>query len=169
MNAGDRGSDTDAKRAGGHGPVWPLVAVCLGYFMVILDVMVVNVALPPLSRDLGAGVGDLQWVVDGYTLTFAGLLLWAGGLGDRLGARRVFQAGLLLFTAASAACGLAPTVGVLVSARLVQGMGAALLVPASLALLQAAYTDRAARARAVGYGVGSPGWRRPPVRPSAGC
>jgi DHA2 family methylenomycin A resistance protein-like MFS transporter len=88
---------------------------------------------------------------------FAGLLLWAGGLGDRLGARRVFQAGLTVFTAASAACGLAPTVGVLISTRLVQGLGAALLVPASLALLQAAYTDRASRARAVGVWGGIAG------------
>ncbi len=88
----------------------PLLALSLGYFMVILDATVVNVALPSLGRDLGGGVSGLQWVVDGYTLVFAGLLLSAGSLGDLLGGRRVFEAGLWLFTLASAACGLAPSV-----------------------------------------------------------
>jgi MFS transporter, DHA2 family, methylenomycin A resistance protein len=89
-------------------------------------------------------------VVDGYTLTFAALLLTAGSLGDRIGSKRVFQAGLAGFTVSSAACGLAPTAGVLVGARLVQGVAAAMLVPSSLALLRAAYPDAARRARAVG-------------------
>ncbi|HET8673207.1 MAG TPA: DHA2 family efflux MFS transporter permease subunit, partial [Thermoleophilaceae bacterium] len=128
----------------------PLIAICLGYFMVILDATVVNVALPALGRDLGGGVSSLQWVVDGYTLVFAGLLLTAGSLGDRLGGRRVFRAGLVLFTLASAACAAAPSVAVLVVARLAQGLGAALLVPSSLALLRAAYEDPRERARAVG-------------------
>jgi MFS transporter, DHA2 family, methylenomycin A resistance protein len=128
----------------------PLIAICLGYFMVILDATVVNVALPALGRDLGGGVSSLQWVVDGYTLVFAGLLLSAGSLGDRLGGRRVFRGGLVLFTLASAACAAAPSVAVLVIARLAQGLGAALLVPSSLALLRAAYEDPRERARAVG-------------------
>jgi MFS transporter, DHA2 family, methylenomycin A resistance protein len=128
----------------------PLIAICLGYFMVILDATVVNVALPALGRDLGGGVSGLQWVVDGYTLVFAGLLLSGGSLGDRLGGRGVFQAGLSLFTLASAACAAAPSVGLLVAARLLQGLGAALLVPSSLALLRAAYHDPRERARAVG-------------------
>jgi DHA2 family methylenomycin A resistance protein-like MFS transporter len=128
----------------------PLIAICLGYFMVILDATVVNVALPALGHDLGGGVSGLQWVVDGYTLVFAGLLLSAGSLGDRLGGRHVFQAGLLLFTIASAACAAAPSVPLLVAARLLQGFGAALLVPSSLALLRAAYDDPRERARAVG-------------------
>jgi DHA2 family methylenomycin A resistance protein-like MFS transporter len=128
----------------------PLIAICIGYFMVILDATVVNVALPALGRDLGGGVSGLQWVVDGYTLVFAGLLLSGGSLGDRLGGRRVFQAGLSLFTLASAACAAAPSIGLLVAARLVQGLGAALLVPSSLALLRAAYHDPRERARAVG-------------------
>ncbi|HEY2601120.1 MAG TPA: DHA2 family efflux MFS transporter permease subunit, partial [Thermoleophilaceae bacterium] len=128
----------------------PLIAICLGYFMVILDATVVNVALPALGRDLGGGVSDLQWVVDGYTLVFAGLLLSAGSLGDRLGGRNVFRAGLVLFTLASAACAAAPSVPLLVAARLAQGLGAALLVPSSLALLRAAYHDPRERARAVG-------------------
>ncbi len=128
----------------------PLVATCLGYFMVILDATIVNVALPAIGRDLGGGVSALQWVLDAYTVVFAGLLLSGGSLGDRLGARRVFDAGLALFTAASAACALAPSVGALIAARASQGLGAALLVPSSLALLRAAYPDAAGRARAVG-------------------
>ena len=128
----------------------PLLVVCLGYFLVILDTTVVNVALPAIGRGLHARVGGLQWVVDAYTVVLAGLLLSAGALGDRLGSRRVFVAGLVLFTAASAACGLAPSLALLVGARVLQGAGAALLVPTSLALLHAAHPDRAARARAVG-------------------
>ncbi|MGI8826350.1 MAG: MFS transporter [Chloroflexota bacterium] len=99
----------------------------------------------------------LQWVVDGYTLTFAALLLSGGALGDRLGSRRILVSGLALFVVASAICGLAPTVLALVIARLVQGVGAALAVPASLALLQATYADAAARARAVGVWGGVAG------------
>jgi MFS transporter, DHA2 family, methylenomycin A resistance protein len=132
-------------------PGWlPLVAVCLGYFLVILDVTVVNVALPVIDTRLNAGVTVLQWVVDGYTLAFAGLLLFCGGLSDRAGGKRVFLAGLAVFTAASAGCGLAPSAAALVGARLVQGTGAALMVPASLALLRNAYPDQRARARAFG-------------------
>jgi MFS transporter, DHA2 family, methylenomycin A resistance protein len=134
-----------------------MLAICLGYFMVILDATAVNLSLPALGRDLGGGVGALQWVVDGYTLTFAALLLTAGSLGDRFGAHRVFCAGLGLFVAASAACGLAPGAGVLVAARLVQGAGAAVLVPSSLALLSAAHAEPAARARAVGVWGGVAG------------
>jgi MFS transporter, DHA2 family, methylenomycin A resistance protein len=128
----------------------PLVAICLGYFMVIIDATAVNLSLPALGRDLGGGMGVLQWVIDGYTLTFATLLLSAGALGDRIGPHRVFCVGLALFTVASAACGLAPGAGVLVAARLAQGAAAAVLVPSSLALLQAAHPDARARARAVG-------------------
>ena len=128
----------------------PLIAICLGYFMVILDATVVNVALPALGHDLGGGVSGLQWVVDGYTLVFAGLLLSAGSLGDRLGGRHVFLGGLVLFTVASAACAAAPSVPLLVGARVAQGLGAALLVPSSLALLRAAYHDPSERARAIG-------------------
>jgi MFS transporter, DHA2 family, methylenomycin A resistance protein len=132
-------------------PGWlPLIAICLGYFLVILDVTVVNVALPTMGAGLKAGVTGLQWVVDGYTLTFAGLLLFCGGLSDRLGGKRVFLGGLAVFTVASAGCGLAPSAAALVGARLVQGTGAALMVPASLALLRHAYPDPRARARAFG-------------------
>src|SRR5436305_5311006 len=117
----------------------PLFAIALGYLMVIVDATIVNVALPAIGRELGGSVSDLQWLVDAYTVVFAGLLLSGGSLGDRLGARRVFDAGLALFTLASAACAAAPSVAVLVGARVVQGIGAALLVPSSLALLLAAY------------------------------
>jgi DHA2 family methylenomycin A resistance protein-like MFS transporter len=134
-----------------------LPAICLGYFMVILDATAVNLSLPALGEDLGGGVGALQWVVDGYTLTFAALLLSAGSLGDRFGAHRIFRAGLGLFVAASAACGLAPGAGSLVAARLIQGAAAAILVPSSLALLGAAYDEPGARARAVGIWGGVAG------------
>ncbi|MFF6853208.1 MFS transporter [Streptomyces antimycoticus] len=135
----------------------PLLAICLGYFLVILDVTVVNVAAPRIGAGLAAGQGALQWIVDGYTLVFAGLLLFCGGLGDRLGHRRVFLAGLGLFTVASAGCALAPTVAVLVGARLAQGAGAATMVPASLALLGALHPEPAARARAFGVWGGIAG------------
>ncbi|GAB3384498.1 DHA2 family efflux MFS transporter permease subunit [Amycolatopsis echigonensis] len=134
-----------------------LVAVCLGYFMVILDSTIVNVALPALRAEFRAGVSGLQWVVDSYLLVLAAGLLSAGALADRWGARRVFQGGLGVFLAASAECGLAPDLAVLIAARVVQGLGAALAVPASLALLRAAYTDQRARARAVGVWGGIAG------------
>jgi MFS transporter, DHA2 family, methylenomycin A resistance protein len=150
-------AETPAQARAGRPSVAPLTAICLGYFMVILDTMVVTVALPSIGRQLHTGVAGLQWVTAGYTLVFAGLLLSAGALGDRHGPKRIFQAGLVIFTATSAGCGLAPSVPVLVAARLLQGLGAALMVPASLALLQAAYPDRATRARAFGVWGGVAG------------
>ena len=134
-----------------------LVAVCLGYFMVIVDTTVVTVALPALRAELRAGLSGQQWVVDSYLLMLASLLLCGGALADRAGARRVFQWGLAVFLLASVACGLAPTVGTLVFARFVQGVGAAAAVPASLALLRAAFPDAAARARAFGVWGGIAG------------
>jgi DHA2 family methylenomycin A resistance protein-like MFS transporter len=128
----------------------PLFAIALGYLMVIVDATIVNVALPAIGRELGGGVSDLQWVVDAYTVVFAGLLLSGGSLGDRLGARRVFDAGLAIFTLASAVCAAAPSVAVLIGARVAQGLGAALLVPSSLALLRATYQEPRERARAIG-------------------
>jgi DHA2 family methylenomycin A resistance protein-like MFS transporter len=136
-------SDSNSK-------TWALAAICLGYFVVIMDVTAVNLSLPALGRDFGGGLGMLQWVVDGYTLTFAALLLTAGTVGDRLGSRDVFVGGFAVFVVASAACGLAGSPGVLIAARFVQGVGAAVLVPSSLALLRASFPDRAARARAIG-------------------
>ena len=99
-----------------------LVAMSLGFAVVQLDVSVVNVAIRPIGDALGGGVAALQWIVNAYTIAFAAFILSAGALGDRVGARRVFVAGFALFTAASAACGLAPGLGVLVGARAVQGL-----------------------------------------------
>jgi EmrB/QacA subfamily drug resistance transporter len=126
-----------------------LVAAVLGNFMVILDAVVVNVALPSIRHDLGGGITGLQWVVDGYTLTFAAFLLSAGVLSDRAGSRRSFSAGSAVFIVASAACGLAPSLTVLVAARFVQGAAAATMVPASMALIGQTYLEPARRARAV--------------------
>ena len=129
---------------------WTLLATSLGFGVVQLDISVVNVAITPIGADLGGGVAALQWVVNAYTLAFAGLILTAGALGDRIGAKRVFVAGFALFTVASLACGLAPDLGMLVAARAVQGIGAAVLVPCSLTLLNHAYPTARERARAIG-------------------
>ncbi|MDT0263261.1 MFS transporter [Jatrophihabitans lederbergiae] len=117
--------------------------------MITLDAVVVNVALPTLHHELGGGISALQWVVDGYTLMFAALLLTAGGLTDRIGAHRAFTISLGVFLAASLACGLAPSLPVLVAARFVQGSAAALMTPSSMALIRHAYDNAAKRARAV--------------------
>lgn len=127
-----------------------MLATSLGFGVVQLDVSVVNVAVKPIGDQLGGSVSGLQWVVGAYTVAFAALILSAGALGDRIGAKRVFTAGFVLFTAASVACGLAPTMPFLIGARAVQGVGAAVLVPCSLALLSHAYPEARARSRAVG-------------------
>ncbi|HUI95001.1 MAG TPA: MFS transporter [Xanthobacteraceae bacterium] len=127
-----------------------LAAMSLGYGVVQLDVTIVNTALNSIGTSLGGGVTELQWVVSAYTIAFAALILTAGALGDRLGAKRVFVAGFVIFTAASLACALAPSAGLLIAARAIQGLGAAILVPNSLALLNHAYPDARERGRAVG-------------------
>jgi DHA2 family methylenomycin A resistance protein-like MFS transporter len=126
-----------------------LAAAVLGFFVITFDAVVVNIALPSVRHDLGGGITGLQWIVDGYTLMFAALLLSAGALSDRIGARRAFAAGLFVFVAASAACGLAPTLGVLVAARFAQGAAAAMMMPSSMALIRQAYPDPGRRARAI--------------------
>ncbi|HET9982941.1 MAG TPA: DHA2 family efflux MFS transporter permease subunit [Longimicrobiales bacterium] len=128
---------------------WVLGATTLGSSMAFVDATVVNVALPVLERELGATVAQLQWVVEGYTLFLAALILPGGALGDRFGLRRVFGLGVALFALASAGCGLAPGIGALLGFRALQGIGAALLVPGSLALLGAAFPGEG-RGRAVG-------------------
>jgi DHA2 family methylenomycin A resistance protein-like MFS transporter len=127
-----------------------VVAMSLGYGVVQLDVSVVNVAIRPIGDALGGGVTALQWIVSAYTIMFAAFILSAGALGDRIGARRVFVAGFVLFTGASALCGLAPSFGVLIGARALQGLGAAVLVPCSLILLNHTYQEPEDRARAIG-------------------
>jgi MFS transporter, DHA2 family, methylenomycin A resistance protein len=104
-------------------------------FVVTLDAVVVNVTLPSIRADLGGGMTGLQWVVDGYTLSFAALLLSAGSLSDRIGARRAFAMGIVVFVLASVACGLAPSMTVLVAARFAQGAAAAAMMPSSMALI----------------------------------
>jgi len=126
-----------------------LAAMSLGYGVVQLDVTIVNTALHAIGTSLGGGVAELQWVVSAYTLVFAAFILTAGALGDRVGARSIFMAGFALFTAASLACALAPSAAILIAARCVQGLAAAVLVPNSLALLNHAYPDAKARGRAV--------------------
>jgi DHA2 family methylenomycin A resistance protein-like MFS transporter len=121
----------------------------LGYGVVQLDVTIVNTAHDAIGQTLGGGVAELQWVVSAYTIAFAAFILTAGALGDRIGAKRVFMAGFAIFTAASLACALSPNAAVLIAARLVQGLAAAILVPNSLALLNHAYTDDRERGRAV--------------------
>jgi EmrB/QacA subfamily drug resistance transporter len=145
------GSTRDGDRHAGdrHAGV-TLAAAVLGFFVITLDATIVNVALPSIRAALGGGITGLQWVVDGYALMFAALLLSAGALSDRIGARRAFGAGLVVFVVASLACGLAPSLRVLVAARFVQGVGAAVTMPTSMALVRHAYPDAARRARAVG-------------------
>ena len=127
-----------------------LAAMSLGYGVVQLDVTIVNTALHSIGTSLGGGVSELQWIVSTYTIAFAALILTAGALGDRIGAKKVFMAGFAIFTGASLACALAPTAVLLIAARAAQGMGAAILVPNSLALLNHAYPDEKERGRAVG-------------------
>jgi EmrB/QacA subfamily drug resistance transporter len=138
------------------GARWLIAAAVLGSGIAFLDGTVVNVALPAIGRDLDAGLAGQQWVLDGYLLSLSALLLSGGAAGDRYGRRRVFLSGLAIFTAASLACGLAPSVGWLIAARLVQGVGAAALVPGSLALIDVGIRDED-RARAVGIWAGMSG------------
>jgi hypothetical protein len=127
-----------------------LIGTSLGFGVIQLDVTVVNVAVKQIGAAFGGGIAELQWVVSSYTLMFAALILAAGALGDRFGARRVLYAGFVIFVAASMACGLAPGIAALIAARAVQGIGAALLGSCSLALLSRTFTDPRRRARAIG-------------------
>src|SRR4051812_7174314 len=133
------------------GPRWAtLVLACVAQFIVILDVSVVNVALPSIRNDLGFSATGLQWVVNAYTLTFAGFLLLGGRATDILGRRRVFIGGLLLFAFASLAGGLAQSQGMLITARAVQGLGGAIISPATLAIITTTFTEGSERNRALG-------------------
>src|SRR5438132_7690378 len=127
-----------------------LILACLAQFMVILDVSVVNVALPSIRNHLGFTEADLQWVVNAYTVTFAGFLLLGGRAADLLGRRRVFVSGMVLFALASLAGGMADSRTVLIIARLIQGVGGAVIAPASLSILTSTFVEPAERHRAVG-------------------
>jgi EmrB/QacA subfamily drug resistance transporter len=129
---------------------WPLVAVCLGAFMLLVDVTIVTVALPAMARGLRTSFAGLQWVLDIYALSLAALLLGAGSLADLLGRRRVYVAGLVLFAAASLACGLAPNAATLIAARGVQGIGGAAMFTTTLALINSTYQGKD---RGVAFGV----------------
>ncbi|MFJ9521774.1 MFS transporter [Kitasatospora sp. NPDC101801] len=131
-----------------------LATLCVTMFMAMLDNVIVNIALPRIGQDLHTGISGLQWVAEGYSLVYAALLLTGGALGDRYGRTRVFRLGLALFTLGSAAAALAGTPGLLIAARMLQGVGAALLTPGSLAILRHVFTDERERARAIGLWSG---------------
>ncbi|HEY9474444.1 MAG TPA: MFS transporter [Mycobacteriales bacterium] len=165
MAGGAGAGDSTAGARGGAGvglrmgqPVgrWTLFAAILGSSLALLDSTVVNVALPRLGEELGATVAGLQWTVNGYTLTLAALILLGGSLGDRYGRRRVFVIGAAWFAVASLLCGVSPSITTLIGARLLQGIGAALLTPGSLALIQASFHPDD-RGRAVGAWSGLTG------------
>ncbi|WP_420719417.1 MFS transporter [Streptomyces sp. RTd22] len=148
-----RGSASSGPEAGDNRPRQGLrstvLVACLAFFVITLDTTVVNVALPSIGQQWGGQVSALQWVVTAYTLLFAALLLSAGAISDRIGASRAFTIGLSVFTLMSALCGLAPNLTVLITARAIQGAGAAVMMPASLALVRQAYDSPAQRARGI--------------------
>ena len=129
---------------------WTLGAVAFALFMIMLDNTVVNVALPSIQHGLGASLSGLEWVVNAYVLTFAVLMLSGGKLADLFGRRRIFPLGLAVFTAASLACGLSETIGQLIAFRALQGVGAALMMPATLAIISAAFPPRQ---RGLAFGI----------------
>ena len=126
-----------------------LGVVCLAQLMIVLDTTIVNVALPAIQRELHFTQGNLTWVIDAFLVTFGSFLLLAGRLGDLFGRRRVFLSGVVLFTAASAVCGLAPDQGALIAARFVQGIGAAVQASVILAIIVTEFPEPADRARAM--------------------
>src|SRR5881227_24683 len=128
---------------------WTLVATIAGSSLTFVDATVVNVALPALQTELRATITDVQWVIEAYALFLGALMLVGGSMGDQFGRKRTFLAGVWVFTLASVACGLAPSTRVLIVARAVQGIGAAFLVPGSLAIISATFDDRE-RGRAIG-------------------
>src|SRR3954465_1495083 len=154
-------ADPDQRSAARAGTV---ALLCTAQFVVVLDATIVAIALPAIRGSLHMATADLQWVLSAYTLAFAGFLVLAGRLADLHGRRRVFMAGLALFTAASLACGLSRSAGLLVAARPVQGSGAAAVAPAALAAITAAIPDGPERRRALGIwtaaaaGGGAAGW-----------
>src|SRR5262245_21332348 len=156
VRPGDEG-DTGAELSYSSGPGrWVLLATVLGSGMASIDATVVGIALPVIGRDFHTGLAALQWVVTTYTLTLAGLLLVAGSLGDRYGRKRIFLIGVVWFAIASILCGIAPNAPFLIGARAVQGVGAALLTPGSLAIIEASFRP-ADRMKAIGAWSGLSG------------
>jgi EmrB/QacA subfamily drug resistance transporter len=135
---------------------WTLGAVAFGLFMVMLDNTIVTVALPTIRRDLGIGVSELEWIVTAYTLTFAAFILIGGKLADLLGRRLMFNVGLAIFTISSLACGLAGSIDLLLGARAVQGVGAAIMIPSTLSIVTATFPPRQ-RGTAIGVWAGTAG------------
>src|SRR6188768_4354422 len=133
---------------------WTLAAVSFGLFMIMLDNTVVNVALPSIQRDLDVGLSELEWIVSGYALTFAALMLIGGKLADAYGRRLIFVVGIVIFTLASLACGLASTGEMLIAARIAQGAGAALMNPATLSIIAVTFPPRQ-RGTAIGIWAGT--------------
>src|SRR3954451_11917792 len=127
-----------------------LAICCLSLFIVGLDITVVNVALPSIGREFGAGISGLQWTIDAYTVVMASLLMFAGSMADRLGRTRTFVAGLVVFSVASLLCSLAPTVGMLVAFRVLQAVGASMLNPVAMSIIANTFTEPRERAQAVG-------------------
>ena len=145
------GSPGNARTTRG---TWVLVATILGSSLAFIDGTVVNIALPAMQHDLGASINQVQWIVESYALFLAALLLIGGSLGDLYSRRNIFMGGVLLFTMASVACGLSSTVTQLIVGRGIQGVGAALLVPNSLALISTSFSPEE-RGRAIGTGPAS--------------
>ena len=145
---------------------WTLGSLCFALFMIMLDNTVVNVALPAIKADLGISVSELEWTVAAYALTFASLLLTGGKLGDLLGRRLIFTIGLAVFTLSSLACGLSSSAPELIAARAVQGIGAALMMPATLSIISATFALASAGRRS-GSGPASRRWRSRSARCSA--
>ena len=146
-----------------------LLATVLGSGVALLDATVVSIALPRIGRELGGGLGALQWIINGYTLTLAAFILLGGALGDLFGRRRVFVTGAVWFAAASLLCAVAPSAPVLVGARALQGVGGALMAPGSLAIISASFAAQD-RSRRSARGRASAGWPARPGRSSAaGC
>jgi MFS family permease len=127
-----------------------LALVCVAMFMTVLDVSIVNVALPSIKTALNVAEKDLQWVVTAYAIAFGGFLLLGGRAADLLGRRRMFMIGIALFAAASLVCGLAGSIGVLVAARVVQGLGGAIISPATLSIITTTFEEGAERNKALG-------------------
>src|SRR5438105_11849542 len=131
-------------------PWLTLTVVCSAFFMTVLDVAIVNVAIPSIQTDLKIKEETVQWVITAYAITFGGFLLLGGRMADLLGRRRIFVLGLILFTAASLVCGLASSAGVLIASRAAQGVGAAIISPAALSIVTTTFTEGAERNRALG-------------------